>query len=200
MKILLKDQNPLTYNINIIIHVDKDIFDVDNYKTNIAASTSNINYLDLFDLPKGDVISQFIDKVDSQMIADFESFIEQVEDFLTDNCDLSIAYQNRSKDNSFYYVCFAKDSDGNLIAKFELRIRISNHVATRNKKKQDKKSEEKVIVKNYLENHGISASQLKKMNKLYSEFIVNDETFTNYDEAFMKIVDQINHKLDVIYR
>lgn len=73
-------------------------------------------------------------------------------------------------------------------------------MATRNKKKQDKKSEEKVIVKNYLENHGISASQLKKMNKLYSEFIVNGETFTNYDEAFMKIVDQINHKLDVIHR
>ena len=127
---------------------------------------------------------------------DFESFIESIESFLTDRHDLELVYKNKCDYNSFYYTLLAKDKNGKIIVRFELRLRISNHDVKRIKAQQHNRSEEDRIVREELEKRKIPAFALHKMNKIQLNFVVNNESYHSYGSAFNDIINEIDEYLD----
>ena len=127
-------------------------------------------------------------KWSEQITEDYNAFLDTLELMLTEYYKFEVYYEKLSKDHSKYLGMVAKDSDGNLILKFNLNLRVSNHKAHRNEKSQfNKKEAKKALAK-------LTNGKRLRPTLLYVK--VNDEEFDSYDEAVEYIDSQIERKLE----
>lgn len=137
-------------------------------------------------IPDGEVIPGDKDAIISeQLLADYEDFVESVEDLLIDNYGLELTYFDNSENNSYYYNFLAKDASGSIVLKFRLRLRISNHKAHRTKEQQKHKKEEVKSPELLKFTHGKSLIPYAKT------IIVNNKTYNSYLDAIEDIDDQV---------
>ena len=149
----------------------------------VDCSALNLHGIDL-NVPDGDVISPERHLINSQAIADYEAFVENLEILLEDYYELELYYKNASENNSWYMSFLAKDAGGKVLAKFNVRLRISNHPARRTAQQKKQKKEEKQQLMRY---KGLTQSQLNKIRPFTKSIVVNSETYADYDEATMAI-------------
>lgn len=138
-----------------------------------------------FEIPDGEVIPGDKDAIfTDQIIADYEAFIESVEDLLTEYYDLELLYEGESSDYSHYYSFLAKDKNtGKLYFKFRLRLRVSNHHSHRSKESQRHKREE-----TQTDAHKKLITDAGKKPKAYTKnIIVNNKEYETYEAAFIAI-------------
>ena len=138
-------------------------------------------------IPEGEVIPG--DKnaiISEQVLADYDDFIESIEDLLIDNYNLELTYFNDSDDHSYYYNFLAKDGSGEVILKFRLRLRISNHKAHRNKAQQSHKKDELNSPELLKFTHGKSLIPYAK------QIMINNKIYDSYMDAIEDIDDQVN--------
>ena len=151
MKVYIKSNKEPVVNINVVIDV-------------------------LIEADKDAVINP-----DSQIVLDYEDFIESVTDLITDYYDLHIYYKNNSDGYSHYFGLLAKDDNDNLIIDFDLSFRISSHPEHRSQELK-------------------KLSSWEKTKPIVSSIKVNDEEFNNYFKAFEKVDELIGHAVDVMKR
>lgn len=166
-----------TFNIEVIYSFTDDYFD-------IAAS----RYLDTSDFTNNGVISSNpLDKLSDQEIADYESFVDTIEDLLTEYYDFEVIYSNSSNYLSHYYVLLAKDDKGNVIFKFRLKLRVSNHQAKRTSNQKKRKAEERQAIEKYLKG--------KKVRPINKDIIINNTKYKSYYDAYKYIDDEIQETI-----
>lgn len=186
MKILVTDANvtPVEFNIDVILSYIDDIGGLP-----VTASTYRG-----YKIPDGDLMPpNKEDPVTQQQIIDYETFLQDVIDFLEDNCELKVIYKNKSPDRSLYRTFLAKDDKGNLLFKFKTGIRVSAHDPHRTKQQSaNKKAEEKATAKYFA-----GKRKPRKMTKIIT---VNSEKYTSYFEAFADICDTVDNCLEVMKR
>ena len=187
MKRLIKDKNCLEFDICVEVYVDETIFLIEGS----TVDTSKFN------IPSGPVISKFADKIGSQMVVDYDTFVENISDFIEDNLGLELIYTSASKNNSRYFSFIARDDDGNIYLRFRLRLRISNHNphSTKQQNALKKREEEEILKQGKLTEY-----QLRKMQKLTKSIIVNNETYNSYEDAFIDIASQAEEWVDKMKR
>lgn len=186
MKILITDANsiPVEFNIDVVLSYIDDIDDI-----SIAASTHRG-----YELPDGPLMPpNKDDAVTEQQIIDYETFLQDVIDFLEDNCELQVIYKNKSPDRSLYRTFLAKDDKGNLLFKFKTRLRVSTHDPHRTEQQQANKKAEEKSTAHYFEGK-------KKPRKMTKIITVNSEKYISYFEAFADICDTIDNCLEVMKR
>lgn len=147
-------------------------------------------------IPDGDLMPETKDELPTdQMIADYEDFIEAIEDLLQDHYGLILVYKSKSEDYSKYYNFLACDKDGVVLFRFRLRLRVSTHDAHRTKQSQKHKKEEE---------HSEKLLELldgRPLPKAYPKtVIVNRKTFTSYEEAFVTIDNDVKRWINVMIR
>lgn len=173
---------PYEFDIEVVVELDSEYVAASEYKE--------------FHLPDGPLISSDRTKVvTDQMEQDYEDFIEAVTSLLEDRYHMLVVIHDSYPDYSNYYNVLARDSDGNLLFKFRLKLRISTHKAKRSHGSQKhKKDETKVPEWNEVLNG-------KPMPEIYPKTIfVNSEQFETYEQAFMRIEDVVEHCLEVMTR
>lgn len=148
-------------------------------------------------LPNGRLISKEKNRITQQMIDEFEAFTERIEDLCEDEYGLVLTYRNVSDDHSYYYNYLVKDEEGKLIARFRIRLRISNHNAHRTEQqKKNKKEETKTdIIKQLL-----SQQQINKMRPYPILVEVNDSEFESYEDAFDHIDERLQRAIEIVRR
>lgn len=162
---------------------------IDPYAPYIAASE-----LHGIHIPDGELMSGIRGDIPSeQMVADYEDFIEAVEDLLQDYYGLILVYKSKSVDYSKYYNFLACDESGNALFRIRLRLRISNHNPRRSKESQKHKKEEKESEKL------LNLLNGRPMPKAYPKsIIVNSTEFNSYEEAFKYIDSEVVRWIDVM--
>ena len=144
-----------------------------------------------FEIPEGPLISGLPGVVaDSQAVADYEAFIESVQDLITDYYGLEIYYHNSSKDFSHYFGMVARNEQGEIILKFDFTLRISNHQPHRSNQSQQHKKEKKEAL-NKLTNG-------RSLRPITKNIIVNKEECISYDEAYMKVDNLIERTVNIM--
>lgn len=181
-------QLPLVFDIDV--YTDYPVFDNDS-EFEISASKQDIRSK----LPKGEVISKDRNKITQRMIDDYESFVERIEDLCEESYDLVGTYSDESNDYSHYYNYLVKDLSGNIIAKFRIRIRISNHSAKRTQQQQQNKRSELDSEKLH---QLLTEQQISRIRSYPILIVVNNETFESYEEAFDSIDERIQRAIEVI--
>lgn len=149
-----------------------------------------------FEIPDGEVIPGDKDAIlTDQIIADYEAFIESVEDLLTEYYGLELLYQGNSPDYSHYFSFLAKDKDtGKLYFKFRLRLRVSNHDSHRSKESQRHKKEE-----TQTDAHKKLITDAGKKPKAYTKnVIVNNKECDTYEEAFIDIDEKVEQWIKIM--
>lgn len=159
--------------------------------SSIAASRD----LSKYELPEGPVIEKTRNLITSKMETDFESCMEAVEDFCEENMKLIGTYKNVSSDNSYYYNYLATDENGDIIIDYRMRLRISNHPASRTAEQKKHKKEE---LNSSKLNDMLTYEQIRKLRKYPVTIIVNSEKFDNYGIAINFILDDIEDAVDVM--
>ena len=173
----------ITRKIEVIFEIELDYIEKE-----IAAA----NYKG-FEIPEGELLPAEKDAIiNTQAYADYEAFIESVEDLLTDYYDLHVYYKNNSPDNSFYYGVLAKNSDATLILDFSATFRISNHKGHRTDQQTKNKKEQKAKLK--------ELANGKKLQIIYKPIIVNQETFESYFEAFEAVDSIVSDAVQIMER
>lgn len=190
MKRYIKETNMLPIVVNIDVIADHPILDP-NYT--VAAS----EHLPKNPLPSGPVISKDRNRITQRMIDDFESFMDNIEWLCEETYGLIGTYKNVSEDHSHYYNYLAADEDGNIIVKFRLRLRISNHKAKRTEQQQRNKKEEteSARLKELL-----TDEQIKKLRSYAKLITVNDEEYSSYEDAFDDIDNIVGDAVEVMTR
>ena len=174
---------------NLIIDV---VFDSEFDDDRIAAATYKG-----FHVLEGSLMPSEKDAViDSQVYADYESFIESVKSIITDYYGLKIYYENISSYGSFYYGALASNSDGSFILKFRVVFRISTHSARRTSDTQQHKKDEEEAVKK-----AGNISQNKRLPRIISKsIIVNNVEFQSYFQAIEAVDNMIADAVEVMTR
>ena len=122
-----------------------------------------------------------------QITADYNAFLETLEDLLTDYYELHVYYHNLSKDHSKYLGMLAQDDEGKLILKFNFIFRVSNHDPHKSKESQyNKKKAKQELAK---------ITKGKKLRPTNLCVIVNNEEFDSYDDAVAYIDHNVEYKL-----
>ena len=122
-----------------------------------------------------------------QITADYNDFLETLEDLLTDYYGFHVYYHNLSKDHSKYLGMLAKDDKGKLILNFNFTFRVSNHDPHRSKESQyNKKKAKQELAK---------ITKGKRLKPTNLCVIVNKEEFDSYDEAIAHIDRKVEYKL-----
>lgn len=178
--------------IEVEVVVDSPVFGLDDPNKNVAASLD----LDSLDLPSGPVISALKDKVTEQMKDDFRKFMNAVEK-LCESYGLVGTYSNVSEDNSYYYNYLATDGLGNIIVDFRLKLRISNHPASRSDAQKANKNSE--LASERL-NELLTPEQIARLKKLVVEIIVDDTKFSTYREAIQEVDTKIKRAVEAMQR
>ena len=146
-----------------------------------------------FNVPEGPLLSGLPDAIaDSQAIADYEAFIESVQDLITDYYDLKIYYKNSSPDHSYYFGMLAQDADGRTILDFDFTLRISNHPAHRSQQSQFNKKERKAELARLTDG--------KKTKPITKSIIVNKEVCKDYEEAYQLVDSTIESVVKIMKR
>lgn len=189
MKILARNinSNPLVFNVEI--YADHPIF----YDDLIGYVAADIRP----DLPDRAVITRNRKKLKGWMVDDFESFVERIEDFCEITMDLVGTYKNVSSDHSHYYNYLAKDSDGNIIAKIRMRLRISNHLPKRSSQQKYNKKQELESPKLH---ELLTPEQIANLESYVIVVVVNDEKFDSYEEAYDYITSKVRRAVEVMQR
>lgn len=192
MKIYAKKLDSIPLEFNVIVDIDSSLI----YGFLDANIEGSIDLSD-FNLPEGPVISKDRKRITQQMINDFECFVDDVETLCELNYGLEVTYTNISPDHSHYYNFLAKDADGNIIARFRFRLRISNHKAHRTKQQtQNKKSE----INSPRLHELLTEEQISKLRVRSEDIVINDDYFDNYTEAFEYVDSVIRRSVEVITR
>ena len=145
-----------------------------------------------FTVPDGPVISGLPDAIlDSQALADYEAFIESIQDLITEYYKLQIYYKNSSKDHSYYFDMLAKNDAGEIILDFDFTLRVSNHNPHRTAQSESHKKERKEALKQ------ITSKATKPITK---NIIVNDTIFDSYEDAYVKVDTVIESVVAVMKR
>ena len=173
-------ENILNFDIEVLIDQDTSI---------LSSMYKGIQ------IPDGEVIPGQKDAIISeQVLADYDSFVESIEDLLIDVYNLELTYYDNSENNSNYYNFLAKDKSGIVKIKIRLRLRISNHKAHRSEMSQKHKSEE-------LNSPELIKYTNKRSTIPYAKnVIVNDESYNSYLDAVIDIDEKIQHWVDVMTR
>ena len=164
----------MTYVFNIDIDIETPVLE-----NNIAASTYKGHIFPDGELPPPEKDMTWADFVEN----DYNDFLESVEDYLTDAYNLTVYYKHKSKYRSMYFGMLAKDSDGNILFRFGLKLRISNHDSRRSKASQQQKQ---------LEKHAIVKQYGKIPKAIVKSITVNNEKFDNYLDVIIYIDDVID--------
>lgn len=177
--------------IDVEIFADHPLLHLDLDDPEVVASVDLTKY----SFPDRPVISKDKARVVQWMVDDFESFMENVEWLCEEDLNLVGVYRNVSDDHSYYYNYLAKDENGKIIAKFRLRLRISNHLPKRSKsQRQNKKAEldsEKL-------HELLSEQDISKLTTYAKVIIVNDEKYDSYEEAFDDVKSILEHAVEVM--
>ena len=189
MKRLIRENIPVEFNITV--YSDSEILHDYKYDELSASTKDDIRN----SLPKGPVISKERNRITQRMIDDFESFVERIEDTCEEVYDLVGTYTNESDDLSHYYNYLVKDEFGTIIAKFRLRIRISNHPAKRTQQQQKNKKDELNSEKLH---ELLTEQQISKIRPYPILIVVNDEIFKNYEDAFDDIDARLQRAIEVV--
>lgn len=156
--------------------------------TKVAAATHKG-----FSVPEGELLPSEKDAlINSQAWDDYCSFIESVEDLMTDYYDLTIYYRNESEDYSFYWGALAKNEDGSLIVDFSLKLRVSNHEPRRSRESQHNKKEQQAKLMELT--HG------KKPQPVTKQITVNRDRFQDYLDAYLKVDEMIGRAVEIMTR
>lgn len=133
-------------------------------------------------------------KLGPQALADYNAFIDSAVELMTDYYELKIYYENKSKDESHYYTCLAKDDSGELIVDFKVKIRLANHDAHESKAADYNKKQEKEAGKQLVGD--------VKLKPLYIHLILNDENedVSTYDEAYLWFDERLEEKVKIMRR
>ena len=126
--------------------------------------------------------------IDSQVLADYHAFVETIEDLITDYFGLDIYYKNDSP----YFGALAVDSTGKYILDCEAVIRISTHDPHRTPESVKEKVKQQDKLK------GITNGA--KLQPVRKNIIINDESFSNYDEAYEFVFPIIERAAEVLNR
>lgn len=167
------------------------IFDVelDSSESTVAAATYKGH-----EIPEGKLSPA--DKkviVNSQVWAEYQAFIESIEDML-EAYDLHVYYKNKSAYDSFYWNALAKDDEGNDLIDFTIRMRVSTHPAHRTSQSQkNKKAAQSELAK---------VTKKKKITPIFISVVVNDESekFDSYLDVIVYIDEKIEHALEIMTR
>lgn len=150
------------------------------------------------EIPDGEVISGLKNAIITDQIEnDYNTFIESVEDLLTEYYGLILIYQSKSANYSHYYSFLAKDKEsGKVYFRFRLRLRISNHPAVRSKASQKHKSEE-----TNTEKYKELTQRIAKDPRPYTKsIVVNKEIYNSYEEAFVDIDEQVSNWIEIMMK
>lgn len=188
MKILARkiDESPLIFNIDV--YTDHPVF---NDESEVAASNDVSN----FNIPTRPVISNDRNMIEQWMIDDFEAFVENIECLCEDNYGLICTYTNSSKDHSHYYNYLAKDENGKVLARFRIRLRISNHSASNDSGQKKHKREE---LKTKEIQSLLTQQQISRIRPYTILLTVNDERYKSYIDAFNYIDAALERGLAVL--
>lgn len=186
-RLLHKNTNkPLVFDVSVMI--------VPKYTIDEIAAASYKG----FNIPDGEVISGIKGAIIAGQIEnDYEAFIQSLEDLLTEYYGLILTYASKSEDHSHYYNFLAKDpKTGNVLFRFRLRLRISNHPAHRSKESQIHKQEEENT-----DRYKELTKDITKDPRPYVKYItVNKEIYDTYELAFIDIDRQVAEWVSVMQR
>lgn len=171
-----------------------DISMIVTYSIDAEIAASDISR---FKLPEGPVISDNREELTQQMIDDFEAFMDDVEILCEENYGLIGTYKNISNDHSHYYNYLAKDENGNIIVRFRLRLRASNHLPKRTKQQQQNKKAE---LQSEKLRSLLDDSQIKKLRPHTLIITINDKRVPSYQAAFEQIDEVIGHAVEIMTR
>lgn len=177
--------------LDVTIFADHPIFYLYDEGEGIVAAFDSAKY----NLPTGPVISRYKNRITQQMIDDFESFMEDVEILCEEDYNLVGTYKHVSNDHSYYYNYLAKDDEGNIIVKFRLRLRISNHLGRKSKKQKYNKNQEAASEKL---KEMLSDEDIRKLKKYTKTITINNEIFVSYEEAFEAIDSLLSNAVQVM--
>lgn len=152
-----------------------------------------------YSIPDGSLMPGNKDaEISEQEKADYNAFIETVEDLLTDHCDLEIVYQDQPTEYSHYYSFFAKDGD-KVLFKFRVRLRLSNQGPHRTNAQQANKAKEKKQVQQWLDGRPDYDGKVSPTPLTYV-IIINDQNtkFHDYTEAFMYIYNEVERWIKIM--
>lgn len=135
-------------------------------------------------IPDSDLPSSLKDALNnSQVIADYMSFIESITELIEDYYDLKVYYTNTSDYLSGYFGALAKDDEGNFVLDVDISLRVSTHDPHRTEDSQKHKKERLKARKDL-----IGDVKLKPFTR---DIRVNKETCRDYTEAYEKVDEAI---------
>ena len=171
----------LDTEFDVLVNIEYDEYEI------AAGTYKNI------DVPDGDLmLSEKGVDIPDQVKEDYYSFIESIEELLTDYYDLKIYYTNQSEDYSKYYGMIAKNDAGEIITKFKFKLRISNHPADRTNISQQHKKEEQQALNKLVPN--------KKFRPIVKCILVNRDQFDSYEEAIEYIYEKVEKVVEIMKR
>lgn len=190
MKRYIRSAADVPVTLDVVIFADHPILDPDFA---VAAS----NHVPKNPLPSGSVISKDKERITQRMIDDFDSFMDNIESLCEEIYGLIGTYKNVSDDHSYYYNYLATDEEGNIIVRFRLRLRISNHRAKRTEQQQRNKKEE---LESARLKELLTDSQIKNLTSYAKLITVNDAEYDSYEDAFDDIDQIIGNAVEVMTR
>ena len=148
----------------------------------IAASTSG-TYKGV-PVPNSELPSGLKDALNnSQVIADYMSFIESITELMEDYYNLKVYYTNTSDYLSGYFGALAKDDKGNFVLDVDISLRVSTHDPHRTEDSQKHKKERLKARKDLVDD--------VKLKPFTRDIRVNKETCRDYTEAYEKVDEAI---------
>lgn len=192
MKIVAKKSTDIPLTLNITVLTDHLIFHDDML---IELLQQGLIVASDIELPQGPVIDRKKARVTGSMEDDFESFVERIEDFCELKMKLIGTYKNASADNSYYYNYLAKDSEGNIIVRIRLKLRISNHPAKRGSRQSYNKDQELASKKLH---ELLTQEQIDNLDTYPLIILVNSDKFDSYEDAYNYIAGKIQRAVEVM--
>lgn len=134
-------------------------------------------------LPDGEVISGLRSAIITYQIeVDHYSFIESVEDLLTEYYELELLHNGEPYNYSYHYVLRAKDKkDDKVYFNFSFRLRINNQPEVRTET---------------LNNNELAKDISKCRQSYYKRIYVNNVVYNTYEDAFIDIDTQVEHQVN----
>lgn len=157
MKIYTKSN---TYDIEVLYDVD---FDMSIY----ASDDSSIKPVKLSN-----------DDIDGQALADYDAFADNIYGILSEYFEIVDVDFSDKSDTSRYFYMYAKNVDGDVVTKYIIRLRLSDHDYV----ERHNPTLEKQYVDKRVQDY--KRPQNKKWQKWkLKSIVVNGKYFSSYDEA-----------------
>ena len=125
-------------------------------------------------------------RVDEQALADYNDFVDNVYATLCAFFDAVDVEKSIKSDTSWCFGLCAKNKDGDIAARYIIRLRISDHDHPTRHREQD----EKKYVEKQAQSYKKPADK-KFQNWRIKSIIVNNEKFQSYDEVLDAIYEEL---------